>query len=100
MITNVTQLIVKYAFMKFKTINELAHAAREEGLLKKTEPLKKFAEILEGWLQRYPDGIMSNGMRYQCEIYFSHHGRLKAKHPGAKFSIGLIRCVRCVKDKP
>ena len=81
--------------MEFRTVTWLAKRAKEIGFLSAKEPQYKFADMLERWMAKYPDGKMSNGCEWQAEVYFAGHGRLKAKRPGrGRGSIGLIRITR------
>lgn len=82
---SLTEFLAKHARVRFRTISDLAKLAKEEGLLKKSQPLKDFVPLLENWMKANPQA-------FYAELYMAGQGRLKARCNGK--NIGLIRVIR------
>lgn len=80
-----TRFLTKHASNNFRKIAELAKLAKEEGILKKSQPQKDFVPLLEEWMVENPDA-------FWAELYFHGHGRLKVRCNGK--NIGLFRMRR------
>lgn len=80
-----TEFLGKHARERFRTVSDLAKLAKDEGLLKKSQPLKDFVPLLENWMKANPQA-------FYAELAMAGQGRLKARCNGK--NIGLIRVIR------
>jgi hypothetical protein len=66
MAMTVTQFLVENA-SQYETLGSLYKKARGS-LLSRTEGLQEFLSLLEGWMAKYPDGILPGGFCYYTEL--------------------------------
>lgn len=79
---DLADFLKQHASGRFRTITELAEAAKAQGILGKNKPQKAFVPILESWMKQNPNN-------FWAEIYAAGHGRLKVRFNNK--NCGLIR---------